>query len=273
MWTKIFSLAPAILHLKAQGQCFGDECEVNARESVNGLFRADDNGVDQLFDMVRIMICQKYQNDVTLNQCTITDEQISNVLRNYGCNCLPESHDDVPIKAGLLDSWHMGKNGRPLDFLDEACTRLRDGYTCLVYDVIDDLYDDFNANSAHNQDKCGRSIKYTFHTDEDKNIICGNTNNPEYAQGKAFQECSRVACFMERQFATEVFDIIGSDPDQYILDNAAMYNVFGDNNICVKHRSNGRQSECCGDFPLRQPFHPLVKTCCNDGIARPNGDC
>ena len=86
-------------------------------------------------------------------------------------------------------------------------------------------------------------------------------------------QCMQKSCFIQRQFAEEVVDLIGADPVQFFNDNQSYYNVFGDDNVCVKHRTNGRQAECCGDYPAKFPFNPLNHECCEDGSSQLIGQC
>lgn len=256
--------------------CFGDDCDAGTEADDSfGFFRADDHGTDKLFNMVRALLCQKHNLEVTaLNECPITKSDVEIAMRNYGCNCLPENYDDVPHTTGRLESWHMGKNGKPISEMDAACTRMRDSYTCLHIDGLNDVYQHPDEDSENPQNHCGRFTKFSFHVNSTMHIICGGQGDPEYAQQKVKQICMQKSCFIQRQFAQEVSEIIGADPVQFFNDNQSYYNVFGDDNVCVKHRTNGRQAECCGiDYPAKFPFNPLNHECCNDGTAQLTGQC
>lgn len=251
----------------ADDSCDGDDCRGGA----------DLNGVNNVVNMVRTMICRVFHPTKSLRKCGARDQEVEDALRNYGCNCLPSNFDDEPTTdGGLHDSWHMGKNGRPISEVDAACTRLRDAYTCIVIDTDDSVMTHPDAASPDNQDYCGRFTTYEYHIDNDKEVICGPESDPEYASGATEDVCRKAACDLERQFAAEVFNLIGADPDVFAANNAASYNIHSDPTLCINTNNGHGVSECCGDFPLRYPFIPFIKTCCEVGgqsIPIPIGEC
>lgn len=235
----------------------------------------DSNGADALLYMVRAMYCQSEYPDRSLSKCPGKIHEFRAALRNYGCNCFPENFDGPPSFNGRDNSWHMGKNGKPINEVDAACTRLRDAYTCITIDVENNLLQDQDSDSVHLQDKCGRHTAYDYYIDDDKNVICGSTNDPEYASNQPEDQCAKHVCNMERQFASEVWAII-DDPENFVVENAADYGISEDESVCV-NMNNGRSvSECCGAYPNRQPYIPFLKTCCQvgDGFeAVYHGEC
>lgn len=272
-------------------ECFltsGFIMAVMAQETTNeptttmdmGNFRfsnADRNGVNNLITMVRTNICRVFHPTKSLRKCPARLDEVETALRNYGCNCLPANFDDEShISGGTGDSWHMGKNGRPISDVDAACTRLRDAYTCLVIDTDDGVLTHPDSASPDNQDYCGRFTGYEMHLDGNDEVVCGPETDPEYAAGNAEDVCRKAACEVERQFASEVFSLIGADPEAFATNNAADYNIHTDATKCVNTNNGHGVSECCGDFPLRYPFIPFIKTCCdNGGIFTPTliGEC
>lgn len=242
-------------------------------------FRAanNNNGILNLVTMVRTNICRVFYPTKSLRKCPAKIPETEDALRNYGCNCLPANMDDDPIiSTSGHQSYHMGKNGRPISDLDSACTRLRDSYTCIVIDTDDGLLSNPDSASPDNQDYCGRFTEYEMHIDANKEIICGPESDPEYASGAAEDICRLRVCEIERQFAAEAFTLLGDDPSDFQAANTANYGIHSDASQCVNTNNGHGVSECCGDYPLRSPYIPFIKTCCNNaGVFSPTliGEC
>lgn len=241
--------------------------------------RADNEGIDFVANMVRTNICRHFFPTRRIGKCPVLNKHVRSMLRNYACNCFPENYDAEPqtTNSKAKPSWHMGANGKPVDEIDAACRRLRDRYTCITFDVENEVLAHPDPSSPDNQDYCGRLTTYEYHIDADKEIICGPETNPEYAANNPEDECRKAVCNIERQFADEVFTHIGDNAQQYEIDNADMYSLFNDNSQCVSGNNGHAVSECCGSYPLRVPFIPFIKTCCDmgNGIFEPQfvGDC
>jgi len=236
---------------------------------------ADTHGTKHLLQMIRSEICKTYHSDKSLRKCPAKATHIEAALRNYGCNCWPENFDDVPAKKnGVTESWHMGKNGKPINDLDAACTKLRDSFTCITYDYMDGLLDDPNPISQHMQDGCNRFTIFDFYFDDDSNIICGKEDDIEYANDLPANRCKKASCEIQRQFAIEAAILLGASPSNFPSTNAADYNINRDSVRCPKADSAGSvsASQCCGDFPNRLPFNPMFKECCGSE-AKDVGDC
>ena len=234
--------------------------------------RSDSKGTENLTNMVRTNICRQFYSQNNLLTCPITNDQIESLLRNFSCNCFPENFDSEPLTSSTSQkSWHMGKNGRPLNELDQACMRLRDAYTCITFDYENSLFQDPIPNSSNNKELCGRYTAYEFHINSvTKEIVCGPSNDVEYisiTNNNAIENsCKLAACQIERKFADEVTTLIGSDPDDFVSQHASEYDVYSDSDICVTRNNNQvAVSECCGSFPNRLPFVPFVKVCCDVG--------
>jgi len=250
--------------------------EVEDRDTLNETIRAG-SGVRDVLVMVRTNMCKVYQPTKTLKKCNIKTFKVEAALRNYACNCLPENFDSFPIKTNQVDlSWHMGKNGKPIDDIDAACTRLRDAYTCIVMDAVDEILDHPNPSTGELRDQCGRYTEFEYFIDTNKEIVCGPTNNPEFVNHLEDDEkCLKAVCEIERQFANEVFYLIGDDPLQFQADNLALgnYEIYDDATECRSQHNGYGANACCGDYPLRFPYVEFIKTCCNDGIAVLLGQC
>lgn len=239
--------------------------------------RAGANGAEAVINMVRTNICRVFHPTRKINKCPVRNSHVDAMIRNYGCNCFPENFDDLPQTVGGKKSWNMGRNGKPIDPIDAACGKLRDAYTCVTFDVENAIYPDPDPSSPDEQDKCGRQTIYDYHIDNDKNVICGPVEDPEYANSDPSEECRKVVCNIERQFADEVFSHIGGDVVAYQDDNPGKYDVFSDSSICVSGNNGNAVSECCGTYPSRVPFIPFIRTCCDMGNgvfeAKYVGDC
>ena len=67
-------------------------------------------------------------------------------------------------------------------------------------------------------------------------IVCNNKKNPNYSRKlrENKDDCLFAVCQIEREFALKVFDIIGSDPEKFFMDNIGNYDVFNDKAVCVR---------------------------------------
>lgn len=262
------NFAGPICHSKSRSQY----CQAKLASERSGA-----NGAEAVINMVRTNICRVFHPTRKINKCPVRNSHVKDMLRNYGCNCFPENFDDLKQTADGNKSWNMGRNGKPIDEVDAACGRLRDAYTCITFDVENALYPDPDPGSPDEQDKCGRFTIYEYHIDDDKNVICGPADDPEYANADPSEQCRKIVCDIERQFADEVFSHIGADVRAYETANSAKYDVFSDSNICISGNNGNAVSECCGAYPNRHPFIPFIKTCCDmgNGVFEPKyfGDC
>ena len=201
------------------------------------------NGAVSTLHMIQALICRQFHPEAKakdFKDCPVSLNQIRAVLRNYGCNCYSENFDNSPVKANTdQKSWHMGSNGHGLDEVDNQCQRLHDSYRCIAIDTEQELLEDpkkkYNTNR---EDNCGIYVKFPYYINDKakdiKDLIkCNSPRNPDWSVRTADSiKCWQAACFIEREFAYNVYEIIGAKPEEFFNDNILNYNVFTNKTIC-----------------------------------------
>ena len=115
--------------------------------------------------MLRSLICHDWaqNND---GDCPHQEKHYYRALRNYGCNCYPESDDSISSFDQETVLWNFGNNGLPLDDVDAVCRNVWGKYHCYAYDG------------------CHLGIDYEYHLyvndTNHANIVCGPQNDPNY---------------------------------------------------------------------------------------------
>jgi len=243
---------------------FEDGVTYRAGNGATGGKRAD-------VKFIRTEMCKLYQPTKKLSKCGIDADNVETMLRNYGCNCHPENFDTFGIdNANIQPTYNMGKNGRPLDDLDKACTALRDAYTCIEFDAEKGLFIHPDENSGDSVDLCGRDTEFVFHINTtEKSINCGPSDNKEYENGiLATEECPFAVCNIVRKFAEDVAPIISSgSPNAHRTANAGLYDVYDQPDVCIKQNNGFGANTCCGEYPNRHPFIDFIKVCCDTGTG------
>ena len=149
--------------------------------------------------------------------------------------------------------------------------------------------DEQNGNitqNAHYMAATGESLTcydgqlFTYHTDAGGNIICGTSNNPDYANNRN-QGCRQAACTIERAFAYEVSAFL-QDPIQFrdSAHQAGTYNLNPGSSsldesradVCQAIKGANVRDSCCGEYPDRYPYASSRTVCC-DGLVSPMGTC
>lgn len=224
--------------------------------------------------MLHTLVCGNDAN------CPYEAKHFFLALRYYGCNCY--SKMTVSLWNANSNWWHMEHHGAPIDAVDEACMNLVNAYKCM-------FRDEQNGNitqNAHYMAATGESLTcydgqlFTYHTDAGGNIICGTSNNPDYANNRN-QGCRQAACTIERAFAYEVSAFL-QDPIQFrdSAHQAGTYNLNPGSSsldesradVCQAIKGANVRDSCCGEYPVRFP-HASSRTVCCDGLISPMGTC
>merc|ERR1711972_443944 len=170
---------------------------------------------------------------------SLSNRDIKNLIRNYGCYCLP-----IGTRA------NTALMGPPVDAYDKACKDLTRCYKCLDMD--------YEVNPSEDRFRWGYST--------DNEIQCNDGRNSE-AQ-KAHCECDAAfATTLGALWDDSTYNRANWDHrsnDAFSLDKEA---------VCVG--SGGQTDECCGEYPNRSPYNnaDVGKMCCDDGNVRDVGSC
>lgn len=204
--------------------------------------------------MLRSLICHDWAQSNT-GACPHNEKHYFRALRNYGCNCYPESDDSVSTFDSTTVLWNVGNNGVPLDDVDAVCRNVWGKYHCYAYDG------------------CHLGIDYEYHITVNGSLVCGPIGDPHYASDPDGFMCENAACQIEKYFAEEMFPIMG-DPVEFKDGNAGNYDAWQDATACQHNRGMHLvKKDCCGSYPKRVPFDGDDMECCADGKIELKGFC
>jgi hypothetical protein len=205
--------------------------------------------------MLRTLICHDWaQDNSNTGECPYQEKHYYRALRNYGCNCYPESDDTISTFDSTTVLWNLGNNGVPIDDVDAVCRNVWGKYHCYAYDG------------------CHLGIDYEYHISENGNLTCGPQGAP-YEDNLANFQCENAACQIEKFFAEQIYPIMG-DPQAFKTNNADNYDAWQDANTCQHNRGMHLvKKECCGNYPKRVPFDGDSMECCADGKIELKGFC
>ena len=127
---------------------------------------------------------------------------------------------------------------------------------------------------------CYEGQLFTYYTDSNGDIICGNTRNPNY-DNNMNHGCRRAACMIEREFAYKVYAEL-QDPVAFLqlAKAAGKYDLTPESSgydvanpdSCQKIGGSNLRESCCGSYPNRFPYASIRSVCCNGQIT-PLGTC
>jgi len=270
------------------GPIFGDDDSLDVFR-IEGVFNGFGAGSSAWFLMVHL--CNEFHPGwVEINDCPLRFNTLKSVIRNYGCNCWPKNQDQGPVHPDAFTSFHMGKNGRPLDDFDKACQLLHDAYHCLEIDAFNGVYPhpppELNSTPDMPLNKCSRFTFFAYHSDTNNQPACGPIDNPDYlifensTYNADTQICRVKACEIEKQFALNAFAAIKDTwSDTFRVDNDAIYRAWEDEEKgltpirCIKQQLGNTADSCCGEMPERYPYVTSVSECCPNNELHYIGDC
>jgi len=214
--------------------------------------------------MIYTLVCPDDENSAN-PACAIDakghtfTKRLNGALRNYGCNCYSSNKKQRNHNGKL--AFAPGQNGKPIDALDKACHTLAKRFNCFNIDqFVGDISEDCHAFTA-----------YTYHVDENGELVCGGKRNPNYEEkGDIWGNTCRLAlCEMEREFAIAVANIM-KDPRAFQAKFPENYKIY-DTEKCVKsvNMYDSDKSECCGTHvPAgRSPYDPYMNSCCDGKVT------
>jgi len=250
----------------------GDYNSTNAAED------AEDDGFrrfNKAFSMTVGRLCTETDcGDYTPREVS---QNLQRAIRNYGCNCFPEVNDRHNHYASLglpgyqtnFDvEWHHGFNGHPIDGLDKLCALTFRRFNCLEMAVGDTL--PLTAKAGFD---CFRGTTHSWHINDDNEVLCGGSWNPNYENNTDAYKCEKAVCAIELEFANEAWRFF--DPSQggihhseFAIVNEANYNLNAQG-LCQRNGQSvgDADQQCCGEFPHRLSYNANV-LCCEDDEVR-----
>ena len=189
------------------------------------------------------------------------------LVNNYGCWCYFEEN-------------HGNGKGSPTDEIDQFCKYLHDGYQCIIMEM----------ESIYNQTCVPWVIPY--------NSAYGGGYTPfgftlenlreECVQLNPDQVCESLTCMVEGLFVQSFFSyaIFGGQINhqyRHQLDDGSP-NFDPNDGSCptVEVPLGPNDLECCGEYPIRYPFHnrsnsrqccgtltynPFMQSCCDENTS------
>lgn len=189
------------------------------------------------------------------------------LLQNYGCWC-------------NFDTYKKGQShGKPVDFFDNACKVLKEGYECIEMDAATSQQDedkvcDVQKTRYKSALGSGHPSQMTVEVLTNECDLVNETN------------CQKRLCKVEGWFIQSILKKTYSDgvfPD--IFNYKHMYGAFDPQVECLKTTVTGSSElDCCGNYPRRftfrhsgsnrsccngKTYNSIVLSCCDDGSTRP----
>lgn len=200
-------------------------------------------------------------------KCPYSKDFFLDLLVDYGCNCYPASSLSVTAIDTSKSWYHMEFNGKPVDRVDEACLDTYHAYKCMF---IDHENGDLQQGG---QQGCYKGQTFNWYVDANNELQCGVPTNPDYINTINKDGCRLAACKIEKEFATKVASIIGSDPAAWKASNQSNYGSCAGKMNPGGTGQGGERDSCCGQYPSRTPFNSIVSQCCSDNSIVPFGNC
>lgn len=173
----------------------------------------------------------------------------------------------------------MGNSGPPLNEVDSACLKVHKAYQCIFMDADDGMLKQGKTYTATGEvvEGCYEGMQFSYHTDANGDLVCGTETNPNYANNK-WNGCRQAACEIEKEFAYSVVHHL-QDPVAFKqsanADGLYFWSPVRKATVCQGAQKGYRREkdECCGSYPMREPFASAVFECCENGSAKRIGEC
>lgn len=177
-------------------------------------------------------------------------------VNNYGCHCWPNNREKE----------HLTGVGLPLDEVDTVCWTLKQCHKCIGIDFPK------IENDPKSKGCDPVTTKYKAKLNKVGDVLeiqCLNTMNKK---GTNNGDCKRSLCECDKAFAENYADAFQSwDSDLWKLsDDKSNYDSKCQRPSGSPERSMSTANQCCGLYPDKKPFNPLIKKCVDGEVVSDN---
>lgn len=224
------------------------------------------------------------------NMTEMTLGEIGSFIKNYGCFCYGSGGNKGSNGVHKIPGQRFNHAATPVDELDALCKRHFKAQKCLEIDSENGLYAD-SVGKEGSSGHCDLSSGYTWHVDENQNVVCGNKSLKKRKKEGDDEpnNCKMELCNLEKSFAIQVKNLLNSpdfqkNGDFYKMTPEQYNQACGEPKIARANKNNYKDHPkekikakdffaCCGSGIERRSYSLLVEECCDDGEVKMIGMC